>query len=82
MNDGKTFYLVNGQRKRTNLVETNPDVLKYNLWESERGKSADELLQQSLQKVRGSVWSPQEVAQICEICDICEIGGIEISFVE
>eukprot|EP00064_Thunnus_orientalis_P021303 superscaffoldBa00006377_g21463 len=55
MNDGKTFYLVNGQRKRTNLVETNPDVLKYNLWESERGKSADELLQQSLQKVKDEV---------------------------
>lgn len=52
MDDANTFYLVNGQRVRTYTVQTNPDVLKYKVHESEKGKSADELLQQALQKVR------------------------------
>uniref|UniRef100_A0A8D3B293 Amine oxidase n=1 Tax=Scophthalmus maximus TaxID=52904 RepID=A0A8D3B293_SCOMX len=50
MSDPNTFYLVNGQRERTATVEANPDILKYELLENERGKSADELLQESLQK--------------------------------
>ncbi|AWO97276.1 skin mucus antibacterial l-amino acid oxidase-like [Scophthalmus maximus] len=55
MSDPNTFYLVNGQRERTATVEANPDILKYELLENERGKSADELLQESLQKVREEV---------------------------
>lgn len=54
MNDGNTYYLVNGLRKRTKVVQENPDVLKYNVWESERRESADMLLQRALKKVRGS----------------------------
>nr|UKM49430.1 L-amino acid oxidase-like protein [Trachinotus ovatus] len=55
MEDLNTFYLVHGLRKRTYAVKANPDILKYDLLESERGKSADELLQQALQKVEDEV---------------------------
>ncbi|AWO97275.1 skin mucus antibacterial l-amino acid oxidase-like [Scophthalmus maximus] len=55
MSDPNTFYLINGQRERTGVVDANPDILKYDLPENERGKSADELLQESLQKVREEV---------------------------
>ncbi|XP_026225437.1 L-amino-acid oxidase-like [Anabas testudineus] len=55
MDDPNTFYLVNGQRKRTYAVQTNPDILKYKLESSEKGKSADELLQKALQKVKDEV---------------------------
>uniref|UniRef100_A0A8C9XLE0 Amine oxidase domain-containing protein n=1 Tax=Sander lucioperca TaxID=283035 RepID=A0A8C9XLE0_SANLU len=52
MYDPNTFYLVNGLLKKTYIVQNDPDVLKYNVTPSEKGKSADELLQQALQKVR------------------------------
>ncbi|XP_078137939.1 L-amino-acid oxidase-like [Centroberyx gerrardi] len=55
MDDINTFYLVNGLRRKTYAVQEDPDVLKYNLMEHERGKSADELLQQALQKVKDEV---------------------------
>uniref|UniRef100_A0A3Q4GD44 L-amino-acid oxidase-like n=1 Tax=Neolamprologus brichardi TaxID=32507 RepID=A0A3Q4GD44_NEOBR len=52
MDNPNTFYHVNGKRKRTFEAQANPDVLGYNVWPSEKGKSPDELLQQALQKVR------------------------------
>ncbi|XP_067379988.1 L-amino-acid oxidase-like isoform X1 [Channa argus] len=55
MDDNNTFYLVHGLRKRTYAVKADPDILKYKLPESERGKSADQLLQQALQKVKDEV---------------------------
>lgn len=51
MDDINTFYMVHGLRKRTYAVKANPDILKYKLPKRERGKSADQLLQQALQKV-------------------------------
>lgn len=51
MDDVNTFYLVHGLRKRTYTVQASPDILKYKLRKSERGKSPDQLLQQALQKV-------------------------------
>ncbi|XP_034532033.1 L-amino-acid oxidase-like [Notolabrus celidotus] len=55
MYDPNTFYMVHGLRKRTYAVEANPDILKYNLSRSERGKSAEKLLQQALKKVKDEV---------------------------
>ncbi|XP_076581211.1 L-amino-acid oxidase-like [Chaetodon auriga] len=55
MENINTFYLVHGLRKRTYSVKANPDILKYNLPKSERGKLPDELLQQALQKVKDEV---------------------------
>uniref|UniRef100_A0A8D3C564 Amine oxidase n=1 Tax=Scophthalmus maximus TaxID=52904 RepID=A0A8D3C564_SCOMX len=55
MHDPNTFYLVNGQRERTSAVDANPDILKYKLLENEMGRSADELLNKALQKVRDEV---------------------------
>lgn len=52
MEDSNTFYLINGVKKRTFAVKSNPDILKYNVRPSEKNKSADQLLQQALQKVR------------------------------
>ncbi|XP_033466346.2 L-amino-acid oxidase-like [Epinephelus lanceolatus] len=55
MDDPNTFYYVNGVLKKTHTVQSNPDVLKYNVWPSEKGKSADELLQRALKKVKNEV---------------------------
>ncbi|XP_035850172.1 L-amino-acid oxidase-like isoform X2 [Sander lucioperca] len=55
MTDDNTFYLIHGLRKRTYAVKANPDILKYKLPKSERGKSANQLLQQALQKVKDEV---------------------------
>nr|CAC00499.1 endoplasmic reticulum lumenal L-amino acid oxidase [Scomber japonicus] len=55
MTDDNTFYLVNGVRERTYVVQENPDVLKYNVSESEKGISADDLLDRALQKVKEEV---------------------------
>ena len=49
--DPNTFYLLNGVKTRTSEVNEKPDILGYNLEGNEKGKSADELLQQALQKV-------------------------------
>lgn len=51
MDDNNTFYHVQGLRKKTYAVKANPDILKYNVTKREKGKSASELLQLSLQKV-------------------------------
>ncbi|CAJ1048254.1 L-amino-acid oxidase%2C partial [Xyrichtys novacula] len=55
MDDPNTFYLVHGLRKRTYTVKANPNVLRYNLTKSERGRSANRLLQQALKKVKDEV---------------------------
>ncbi|KAK9525106.1 hypothetical protein VZT92_017441 [Zoarces viviparus] len=55
MDDPNTFYFVNGVLEKTDTVKKNPDVFKYNVWKSEKGKSADELLQRALQKVKDDV---------------------------
>ncbi|XP_032381450.1 L-amino-acid oxidase [Etheostoma spectabile] len=55
MYDPNTFYLVNGLLKKAYTVQNDPDVLKYNVWPSEKGKSADKLLQKALQKVKDYV---------------------------
>ncbi|XP_039677558.1 L-amino-acid oxidase-like isoform X2 [Perca fluviatilis] len=55
MDDPNTFYLVNGLLKNTSTVHNDPDVLKYNVWQSEKGMSADELLLKALQKVEDEV---------------------------
>lgn len=51
MFDPNTFYLVNGLLKRTYAVKADPDILNYKVRGSEKRKSADDLLQQALQKV-------------------------------
>ncbi|CAB1456517.1 unnamed protein product [Pleuronectes platessa] len=51
MTHPKTFYLVNGIKKRTFEVNADPDNMGYNLEGHEKGRSADELLQQALEKV-------------------------------
>ncbi|XP_069031695.1 L-amino-acid oxidase-like [Embiotoca jacksoni] len=55
MDDPNTFYLIHGLLKRTYAVKANPDILKYKLLPSEKGKSADQLLQLALQKVKDKV---------------------------
>ncbi|KAI4800458.1 hypothetical protein KUCAC02_009686 [Chaenocephalus aceratus] len=55
MEDVNTFYLVNGLLRKTYAVKADPNILKYNVWKSERGKSADQLLQRALQKVKDEV---------------------------
>ncbi|KAM9335174.1 L-amino-acid oxidase-like [Symphorus nematophorus] len=55
MDDPNTFYLVHGLRKRTYAVQTNPDILGYKLPKSESGRTADQLLQRALRKVKDEV---------------------------
>ncbi|XP_054863890.1 L-amino-acid oxidase-like [Amphiprion ocellaris] len=55
MDDNNTFYRVNGLLKRTYMVKDNPDILQYNVLPSEKNKSADDLLQLALQKVKDEV---------------------------
>ncbi|XP_068444371.1 L-amino-acid oxidase-like [Clinocottus analis] len=55
MEDINTFYLVHGLRRRTYAVKADPDILKYKLPRRERGKTADQLLQRALQKVKDEV---------------------------
>ncbi|XP_062301360.1 L-amino-acid oxidase-like [Scomber scombrus] len=55
MEDLNTFYLVHGLRKRTYAVKANPNILNYQLPESERGTTADKLLEQALKKVKAEV---------------------------
>ncbi|XP_047442825.1 L-amino-acid oxidase-like [Mugil cephalus] len=56
MCDLNTFYLVRGGKpNKTYAVKANPDILGYNVWKSEKGKSADYLLQKALQKVKDEV---------------------------
>ncbi|KAL2091166.1 hypothetical protein ACEWY4_013429 [Coilia grayii] len=55
MDDPNTFYLVNGLRKRTYIGKAHPDVLGYQVWPSEKGMLANDLLQRALKKVRALV---------------------------
>nr|XP_019965163.1 PREDICTED: L-amino-acid oxidase-like [Paralichthys olivaceus] len=55
MTNPNTYYLVNEIKKWTKEVNEHPDILGYNLEEQEKGKSADELLQKALQKVKDEV---------------------------
>uniref|UniRef100_A0A3B5KUY0 Amine oxidase n=1 Tax=Xiphophorus couchianus TaxID=32473 RepID=A0A3B5KUY0_9TELE len=48
MDDNNTYVLVNGVKKRNHEVKENPDVLRYDVYENETGKSAEDLLQQAL----------------------------------
>ncbi|XP_060922424.1 L-amino-acid oxidase-like [Limanda limanda] len=50
MKNDSTFYLVNGIKKRTSEVNADPGILGYKLEGHEKGKSADQLLQQALKK--------------------------------
>ncbi|XP_030633970.1 L-amino-acid oxidase-like [Chanos chanos] len=50
--DINTYYYVNGQRLKTYRVNVDPDALKYDVHESEKGKSATELFEMALQKIR------------------------------
>ncbi|XP_062389838.1 L-amino-acid oxidase-like [Sardina pilchardus] len=56
MNDNETYYLVNGGPPlKTRVVNENPNILSYNVSAKERNKTADQLLQQALQKVNDEV---------------------------
>ncbi|XP_034078191.1 L-amino-acid oxidase-like [Gymnodraco acuticeps] len=55
MEDLNTFYLVNGLLKKTYAVKADPNILEYNVWKSERGKSANQLMQGAMQKVKDYV---------------------------
>ncbi|XP_030366638.1 L-amino-acid oxidase [Strigops habroptila] len=48
--DDNTWYLVNGTRVRAKEVNRNPNILKYPLKRSERGKSASQLYREALHK--------------------------------
>ncbi|NXA15920.1 OXLA oxidase, partial [Sapayoa aenigma] len=48
--DGNTWYFVNGTRARAWEVDRNPDILKYPVRPSERGKSAGQLYREALDK--------------------------------
>uniref|UniRef100_A0A667YGP1 Amine oxidase n=1 Tax=Myripristis murdjan TaxID=586833 RepID=A0A667YGP1_9TELE len=50
--DINTYYLLNGILQKSYAVESNPDVLNYTVTEEERGKSAAQLFNQALWKVR------------------------------
>ncbi|NXA43878.1 OXLA oxidase, partial [Eudromia elegans] len=46
--DKNTWYLVNGVKARAEEVSRNPDILKYPVKPSERGKSAEQLYREAL----------------------------------
>ncbi|XP_017346177.1 L-amino-acid oxidase [Ictalurus punctatus] len=50
--DINTYYYINGFLHKTYKVKENPDVLNYPLRDEEKGKSASELFDQSLWKIR------------------------------
>ncbi|GAA6078545.1 L-amino-acid oxidase, partial [Tachysurus ichikawai] len=50
--DINTYYYINGLRHKTYKVKQNPDVLNYSVSDQEKGKSASELFNQSLYKIR------------------------------
>ncbi|CAL8377291.1 unnamed protein product [Boreogadus saida] len=55
MYDPNTFYLVNGQRVKTDAARRNPALLKYNITRKGKALSADQLLDQALKTVKDSV---------------------------
>ncbi|NXL40599.1 OXLA oxidase, partial [Glaucidium brasilianum] len=50
LRDNNTWYLINGTRARAEEVNKNPDILKYPVKPTERGKSAEELYREVLNK--------------------------------
>ncbi|XP_026869470.2 L-amino-acid oxidase [Electrophorus electricus] len=50
--DINTYYFVNGLLQKTYKVKENPDVLNYSLSEHEKGKTAKELFDMALWKIR------------------------------
>ncbi|XP_074786537.1 L-amino-acid oxidase [Athene noctua] len=50
LRDNNTWYLINGTRARAEEVKKNPDILKYPVRPTERGKSAEELYREVLNK--------------------------------
>ncbi|TRY84884.1 hypothetical protein DNTS_017998 [Danionella cerebrum] len=50
--DRNTYYLINGLLHKTYQVKQNPDVLNYPVYDWERGKSASELFDIALAKLR------------------------------
>lgn len=50
--DNNTWYFLKGARVRAEEVNRNPDVLNYPVKPSEKGKSASQLYQEVLDKVR------------------------------
>nr|BAG72078.1 skin mucus antibacterial L-amino acid oxidase [Myoxocephalus polyacanthocephalus] len=55
MDDPDTFYFVNGVLAKTETVKNNPDILNYNVAVEEKGKSADQLLEEALKTVKDFV---------------------------
>lgn len=55
MTDNNTFYLVNGKKVKTSTVMKNPSILNYSLPIHEGNKSASDLLEEALQKVKDEV---------------------------
>lgn len=55
MVDNQTFYLVNGVLKKNYEVQNNSDILRYNVTDSERGKSPQQLLEEPLKKINDYV---------------------------
>ncbi|XP_024144374.2 L-amino-acid oxidase-like [Oryzias melastigma] len=55
MVDNNAYFLTNGVKAKRQTVTENPDVLMYNVTEKERKKSADELLQMALQKIKNDI---------------------------
>ncbi|XP_033833254.1 L-amino-acid oxidase [Periophthalmus magnuspinnatus] len=55
--DVNTFHLINGKLHQTKAVKNDSGVLNYTLGENERGKSAAQLFQQALWKVRDDLKS-------------------------
>uniref|UniRef100_A0A672U1K8 Amine oxidase n=1 Tax=Strigops habroptila TaxID=2489341 RepID=A0A672U1K8_STRHB len=52
--DDNTWYLVNGTRVRAKEVNRNPNILKYPLKRSERGKSASQLYREAFKKFQAT----------------------------
>ncbi|XP_051965528.1 L-amino-acid oxidase-like [Xyrauchen texanus] len=50
--DNNTYYFINGMRHKTDIVKRNPDVLNYPLNEWEKGKSASQLFNMALGKLK------------------------------
>ncbi|XP_028824169.1 L-amino-acid oxidase isoform X2 [Denticeps clupeoides] len=55
--DPSTFYYVNGNLGRSGVIERKPDLLKYNVTPSERGKTAAQLFDKALEPIRSNIRS-------------------------
>ncbi|XP_052431496.1 L-amino-acid oxidase [Carassius gibelio] len=50
--DENTYYFINGLRYKTYTVKQNPDILNYHVYDWEKGKSARELFDMALGKLK------------------------------